>query len=380
MEYNADAEIIPLVCLHESDIEPEDTSSDEVITKPFDPGLIRVEPKPMTIDLLVNRIRENEIDMMPEFQRRAGIWKEDAQSRLIESLLIRFPLPAFYMDASDEDCWLVVDGLQRLTTIKRFVIDKSLKLVGLEFLSHLEGKTYDDLPRNFRRRISESQVTVYLIEKGTPPEVKFNIFKRINTGGLPLSAQEIRHALNQGPAAKLLEELATSEEFRHTTTFSVAADRMEDRECVLRYLAFKLSDPKDYTVKDLDSFLNDMMARMNKMSVVELNKLKSDFKRTMIAASVIFGNNAFRKKYQLNNQRFPINKALFESWTVNLDALSDESITKLMMNRDIVINKFMELMRDREFEASISLGTGNIRKVKKRFSSIKDLIAEVIND
>jgi hypothetical protein len=101
------------------------------------------------MDLLLNRIRHNELDLAPDFQRKAGIWKEDARSRLIESMLIRIPLPAFYMDATNEDSWLVVDGLQRLTTLKQFVIDKSLTLKGLDFLKFLEGKAYDELSRSY---------------------------------------------------------------------------------------------------------------------------------------------------------------------------------------------------------------------------------------
>lgn len=369
----------PQIWLGPSEVEPEDTTSDEVITKPFDPTLIRVEPKLMTMDLLIARMTQDEIDLIPDFQRRDDIWGEAAQSRLIESILIRIPLPAFYMDATNEDRWLVVDGLQRLSTIKRFVIEKNLKLTGLEFLTHFNGKGYDDLPRNFQRRIAETQVTIYLIEKGTPPGVKFNIFKRINTGGAPLTAQEIRHALNQGPATKLLARLATSDDFKRATDGGVNPKRMDDRECVLRFLAFVITPYTEYPVKkDLDEFLSDKMAEINSMNDVEQQRLEQRFVRAMKAAHEIFGRDAFRKKYSANGRRYFINKALFEAWSVNLDSLSDEDLAKIKSRKSQVVDGFIGLMLNRDFEAAVSSGTGDVRKVKERFGSIKNLLTEIL--
>jgi len=362
-------------------VEIEDTSGEEKITQPFDPSLIRVETRPMTIDLLVTRMREKELDLGTGFQRKAGIWKEDAQSRLIESILIRIPLPAFYLDATDDDKWLVVDGVQRLTTLRRFIIDEELRLIGLEFLDQLKGKNFDELPRNFQRRILETQVTVHLIEQGTPDEAKFNIFKRINTGGLPLSAQEIRHALNQGEATELLKKLANSEEFKKATDNGIRDERMADRECILRFLAFTITPYMKYEdskPKSFDSFLNDSMAKINKMKKSDIENLERRFLRAMRTALEIFGEYAFRKRYEINGRKNPINKALFESWSVNLNLLGDDEIECLIKRRDILNKKFIELMTKKDFNNAISQGTGSSSSVKIRFSEIEKLIKEVL--
>ncbi len=363
-----------------SGIEPEITESEDRITEPFDPTLIRVETKPLSMDLLISRIREKEIDLMPDFQRKAGIWSDAAQSRLIESMLIRIPLPAFYMDASDEDKWLVVDGLQRLTAINRFVIKKELKLTGLEFLNNLSGMVFDELPRNFQRRINETQVTVYLIEKDTPPEVKFNIFKRINTGGLPLSSQEIRHALNQGAATKMLKKLAGSDAFKKATDYGIRDHRMAAQECVLRFMAFTLRSYTSYKSKDFDNFLNTAMTTINNMKENDCMKLEESFVRSLNASRDIFGIYAFRKQYRKNAGRNPINKALFETWTVNLNNLDDVQFKELKGKKEELVNGFIELMNSKSgFDDAISQGTGNVAKVDLRFSKIEELIKEVLS-
>ncbi len=357
-------------------VEIEDAELSEPITSPFDPSLIRVVTRPMTIDLLISRMKEGEIDLTPGFQRKQGIWNDGAKSRLIESLLIRIPLPAFYFDATDDEKWIIVDGLQRLTSLSRFVIQQKLKLSGLEFLTEYEGKKYNELPRSLQRRINETQVTVYLIEKGTPPKVKFNLFRRINTGGLPLSAMEIRHALNQGKATKLLEKLSQSQEFRSATSNSIRDDRMADRECVLRFLAFTLTPYSDYK-GDLDTFLNSTMEALNDLPDSQVEKLKKRFLRAMKWAAEIFGKQAFRRP-SLEGRRSAINKSLFEVWSVNLDHLSDAELNRLVERKELLNQKFIELVSNQEFDNSISFATGFSNRVKTRFKEIEVIIQEVL--
>jgi hypothetical protein len=291
--------------------------------------------------------------------------------------LIRIPLPAFYIDATDEDKWLVVDGLQRLSALKQFMSDKTLRLCGLEYLNNFEGKTYDEIERRYQRRIEETQVTVYLIEKGTPPEVKYNIFKRINTGGLPMSPQELRHALNPGKATKFLAKLATSNEFKQVTKLSnLRKMRMDDREFILGFLAFNITSYQDERSEKRNLFLSKALYKVNNMSEYELQDIENNFKKAMVAAWEIFGKNAFRKISKHQTKMFPINKALFEVWSVNLSLLSDEQLDILKQHKEQLIEKFINYVdSDREFLISISQAA---EKIEYRFRIIEKIIQEVL--
>jgi type I restriction-modification system DNA methylase subunit len=360
-------------------VEPEQEDTNYMITEPFDPNLIRIRTERISLDGVISRLQHNEIDLAPAFQRMGGIWKDVAQSRLIESLLIRIPLPAFYMDATNEDQWQVIDGLQRLTALKRFVIDNTLKLRGLEFLK-LNGQSFNDLDRSLQRRINETQVTLYLVEQGTPDKVKFNIFKRINTGGIPLSGQEIRHALYQGPVTDFLRVLAASDEFKRATNNSVSPMRMADRECVLRFLSFAMIPYQEYgRSEDLDSFLIDRMISLNQMSSEQRTVLDNRFKKAMNRAYSVFAEKAFRKQFK-SGRVGPVSKALFEAWSVNLERLSDDEANVVTRRKGRLNNKFIELLADPNFDRAISYSTGNYGGVQYRFSSIERIIGEVLND
>lgn len=352
-------------------------SAPSPITKPFDPSKVDVDSRPFTLDLIIRRIREREIDLSPAFQRK-DVWSHAAKSRLIESILIRIPLPAFYVDSSNDDKWIVVDGVQRLTALREFVLDQTLSLTGLEFLSQLENQTYAQLPRDLRRRLEETQVTVYLIKAGTPENVKFNIFQRINTGGLPLSPQEIRHALNQGPAATMLASLAVSPEFLEATTGSIPDKRMADREAILRFLAFRMAGPAPDIEVNFDYFLHQAMKKLNNMSATDREKLSSSFKRAMSIASQTLGRLAFRRE-RPDRRRGPVNKALFDAWSVALAKLSDSQARSLISKSDTLQRSYEQLLHEPDFIIAISQGTADPRKISLRFERVQQLITDVLN-
>lgn len=365
----------------------EDDSLDSpAIDEPFNPSQIQVIHRAMTMDLLMRRIKTNAMDLHPDFQRNEGAWSKVAKSRLIESLLIRIPVPAFYFDASDDDNWIVIDGLQRLSTVRDFVVG-DMRLVGLEFLHNLEGKKYSELTPSLQRRIDETEVVCYVILPGTPPRVKFDIFRRINTGGEPLSPQEIRHALNVGICTDLLKTLAESESFLAATTNGVQKKRMSDRECVMRYLAFRDMDVSKYEKNDFNSFLNDAMRHFNEEHSGEtldsptIRDIAADFCSIMDFARKLFGDQAFRKSISRRDVRNPVNKSLFEAWSVNLHRLDSNERDLLLQRKDSLLPSFRaRLENDDEFQQSVTQGTGSIARVHKRFETVRQIIREILDD
>ncbi|MFD6731152.1 DUF262 domain-containing protein [Micromonospora aurantiaca] len=361
-----------------------DQSIDAIHT-PFDPERIDVVTRNTTVDLLLSRIRTGRVDLQPDFQRQAGIWKAMAKSRLIESLLLRIPLPTFYAAEGEDEAWAMVDGIQRLTTIAEFIEPKAigrdpLRLVNLEYLgAEYDGRTFDELPGRLQTRLRETELIVHLIRRGTPEEVKFNIFARINTGGLPLSRQELRHALIPGKGREILRDWAESDFFRSATRDSVRSERMVDREMILRFIAFRLTSPYDYDHDDFDRFLRESMGTLNTLPASQVDQLWNEFGLAMMAARNIFGPYAFRKRDRSGgSRRMPINKALFEAISVNLAELGGPGMATLMDRRQRVEDEFIGLMSDVDFQGAISQGTGDPGKVRIRFGIIREVFESVM--
>lgn len=368
-----------------SDIEIEKEDFGPEIETPFDPRLIRIRTSPFTLGQLVDKIENDEVNFKTPFQRKSGLWDPTKQSRLIESVLLRLPLPAFYFDEQKSEnniigaeFWNVIDGLQRCSVFEKFIVKKDMPLINLEFLKQFETKTYNTLPSALQRRIMQTPLTIYVVESGTPEEVKLNIFKRINTGGLVLSPQEIRHAMNQGIPADFVEELAATDSFKEATCYKIKSERMEDCDFVTRFVSFYLLSYTSYT-PDMDSFMHKGMKAISKTSKNERDEILNAFDKAMKMAIKIFGDDAFRKRAYVEDRRKPINKPLFEVLSVLFSKLTDEERNFLVKYKELFKEKFMQLNRDRSFIYAISSGTSQRESVKKRFESINDIINETLN-
>lgn len=358
---------------------------DTTITIPFNPSDIKMDTQTVNLGSVVEMLKFGEINMKPDFQRSADLWNEKQKSRLIESILLGIPLPSFYFNEDSYGNWEVIDGLQRLCSLKDYIIDKKLKLRDLEFLGKkYNGTVYSELSREDQRRINGHKVTLNVINKGTPKKVKYVIFKRVNTAGLQLTPQEMRHALNQGVPADFIAELATLKEFKKATDSKISTKRMEDRDFTNRFVAFYLAGSSEKLKKiyegELDGFLNSALETLEKISETELNKVREDFIASMCIAYQIFGNDAFRKRYSNEDTRNPISKAVFDSVSVNLAWIGSEKRAKLIKLRNVFKKGLIELFNNSKFDSAISTGTGQKGNVQTRFEEVEKLIKRVIEN
>ncbi len=376
-----------------SELEASDNINSSAIKTQIDTQKIKIIVETKTIDAIVARLRNGEVDLFTPFQRKNNLWKDEVKSRLIESMLLRFPLPDFYFDTSNDNKWLVVDGLQRLSTIKSFVLDK-MHLKGLEILTNTDtekgevfiGKTFDDLSRPMQRRILETQITCHLILEGTPQEVKYNLFKRINTGGLLLNPMEIRHALNQkGNALNCLKaitgEMENFEDDRLLPTvfnkyIKIKNERMEGREMALRYIAFSLTPYKDYQ-PPFSAFLDRAMEKLDGMGNWDF--LLKNLENSLELADFLFENHIFSRSIAGNTLSSALNSALFEVWTVLLSKLSATEQGMIRKNKDAIIQDYKRLLSSNDFAKSVGSATADKKSVITRFSLIATLVNQYKN-
>lgn len=371
----------------EPDLEDED-KDEATLLKPWDPKQIRITTKTFSIREVFSQIELGEIDLAPDFQR-SFVWGRKKQVLLIESIILGIPLPAFYFNQDEAGEYQVIDGVQRLTTIKMFMTNQlSLEETHLAYLKQLTGHNFDSLDAPIRRRFAGTQIVAHVIEPQTPNELKFDIFYRVNTGGEPLSAQEIRHCMSKEPSRELLGQLVADPAFDVATAYTFFrrgpdghpvrdSRRMADRELALRFCAFRLSTISSYErANSLDGFLLDFTRLIDtELTSSDLDELRAAFGRAMSNSAVILGEAAFRRWAPNAPRRGPINRAVFESQAL---ALADYSLDQLLPHRDEIRTAFRRLFDVPGYDSAVRFGTGDPRKLERRLETTRSVLKEIV--
>ncbi|CDG99791.1 DUF262 domain-containing protein [Xenorhabdus bovienii] len=375
-------------------------------------NILKIRQLTPVLSLIFDRLKFKEIELQPDFQRKDRIWENDKKSKLIESILMGLPLPVFYFAEKPDSTWIVVDGLQRITSVYDYMIG-DFKLEKLKVLKDgYNGKKFNELSRTDQRKIREYPITVHLIdlpqEEGNTMIVE--LFHRINTYGAKLSDQEIRSALNQGTSVKFLRYVAASKEFKQATRYKIRSDRQKDMGLCLSSLAFMILGYKKFDHVSYDSYLSEAMIEMNKYQLKLINdamlddgeslvtggtssqylKLMNKFYRGLTLSNKIFGEIAFRKERTESN-RSPISKSLFEILVTCLSELDDAQAKIVIEKNDELIDTFYNAIRNdseeyakwdsarykdekRGFLYSISTSTGKKVTIKYRFEAFIEIL------
>ncbi|KJF97406.1 DUF262 domain-containing protein [Photobacterium leiognathi] len=340
---------------------------------------VRIAKDSYSVFEFLRQEKKGSLVLAPDFQRN-DVWNAQRQSELIESIIMGIPIPVIYLFENHEGKRQIIDGKQRTTALKKF-INNQFPLKHLMMLSDLNGSRFDDIPPLLQAKLEDYQLNVYIIQPPTPEYVKFNIFERVNRGGMNLNKQEMRHALYQGKCTLLIEELANSSQFKNATGNGVNPDRMRDRYLVLRFIAFYLLvlnklPPNIQYRSDIDSFLASVMIFINSIATDALiEEIKQWCLIGMERVYEVVGSEAYRfaPKYEGGNRR-PINMGLFEMLTftfcyVDVDALNYEKA-------NILVKQYKA---DIDSEGYLSGSMDTLGYVELRFDTAHE-IAEGLNN
>ena len=336
---------------------------------PINEVLVRQESR--TIHDVIRRIQKGTYIMDPDFQREF-LWPEDKQSKLIESVIMRVPLPVFYMAENENGKMVVVDGLQRLTTFVRFVKDKlALKLPDRK---EFHRKKFSNLHPKLQNRIEDANLIFYTIDSKVPEAVRFDIFDRVNSGE-PLTRQQMRNCLYQGPATKFLKEEARTEVFLEATGRSLNPKTMRDREFVNRFCAFQILELSEYN-GDMDRFLAEVLKKMNSMEESELSRLSSELHTGMVNNYAIFRQHAFRKHESDQERRSVLNASLWDVLSTGLSRVDQDQASERAPELRRAIQKLFE---DEDFNKAITYATNDTKRIQHRFDVVEALLKKVFD-
>ena len=337
---------------------------------PLNRVLIRNENR--TVHDVLRRIDQGHYIMNPDFQRDF-VWDVTKQSKLIESVLMRIPLPVLYLAEDAKGDMIVVDGLQRLSTFHAFV-GGNLRL-RLNQQPELHGKKFGDLDARLQNRIEDCNLILYVIDSKVPERARLDIFERVNSG-VPLTRQQMRNSLYNGPGTRFLRNETETPLFLKSTGRSLRKDTMRDREFVNRFCAFQLF-PLDKYRGEMDNFLADALIEMNRMDEKYLAELSAQFRTALKNNFCVFEQHAFRKRQRDQEHRSVINASMWDVMTTGLSRIDTHTVST---RADALREGVYRLMEDDDFIASITYGTNDTRRVTARFEIAEGLFKEVFGD
>lgn len=338
---------------------------------PLDDVMVRNETR--TVGEIVKRINNGRYIMDPDFQRDL-MWNISQQSKLIESCIMRIPLPVIYVAENSDGRITVVDGLQRLSTFKRFLSDE-FRLAKIGNDHPLDGKRFSDLPIQLQERVEDTQLTLHILDRSAPERARLDIFERVNSG-VGLTRQQMRNAIYSGAGTRWLSRMASHDSFLRATGRSLNPKTMRDREAINRFAAFHLLGWRSYDNGDMDGFLARGIYRLDSLDEEEIHDISQVFTDSMCRNYRLFGAHAFRRSLIEQHddvRRMVLNIALFDVLSCLFLRISEDTVTSY---GDRIRIRIVNLIKNKDFNNAIRYSTNSTHQVVTRFEMIQESCSE----
>lgn len=314
----------------------------------------------ITVKEIINMVAEQIIDIAPEYQRLFQ-WRDDRQSKFIESVLLGIPIPSLFMATNQDGTWEVIDGVQRISTLIRFsdnqeakkragITTGNLVLKGLEKLDTFNDKGFADIPKNIQMNYNLKPIKVTTLSDKSDKKVRFDLFERLNTGGLKLSDQEIRNCIYKGEFRDFVKALAKDGNFRKVVKLPVnKEDNATYEELVLKFFAY-LNDEKHFVHSVVD-FLNDYMDKATKQFDYAKNRRIFEYVFSTLATALPHG---IRRK-----AKTPV---------ILYEAISVGAARAYMKNKKIDTTDLNKWMVSKELETLTTGATNSQKMLRERIN------------
>ncbi|HEY0983586.1 DUF262 domain-containing protein [Schlesneria sp.] len=335
---------------------------DSILNIPPEQRRLHTETVDYSVDTIVAALRSGAIKI-PVFQRRY-VWTNAQASRLIESLIIQCPIPVVYLSQGSDEVYQVVDGNQRLNSLLRF-LENDFKLTGLTAYPELEGNSFSELDPRFQRHIVNRTVRCLIILKDTHPQVKFDVFERLNSGAVQLTAQELRHGIYHGDAIRLAGECAKSKTFQKLVSVS-QNKRMKLEELVIRF--WSLAEGYQQYRKPLSAFLNRYCESHRSLNKSDQSRITELFSSTVNEVSSLFGDLAFAVFDENAGVLSRFNAAVYDCQMVGVGTLLERP-NRLRLSRKAARERMISLFNNSDFQNMISRATSDDKNVKGRIDA-----------
>jgi len=345
-------------------------------TEPRDPDEIPVRDRKLAtqsydlvVESLIKQIGGGTIFLRPlserpDFQRRY-VWNDKLASRLIESILLNVPIPPCYLSQNDNFELDVIDGQQRLFSIYRF-LDNQFPLIDLEILTELNGLRFHEISSRLQRQLQTHTLRCVLITNESHPEIKFDVFQRLNTNTVPLNAQELRNCIYRGALNDLLKEAVTYKPWLEILNKKKPDKRMRDEELALRFFAFQIRGLSSYRTPQ-KHWLNEVAKAGRKYSKNEIAKLKKVWEYAVDTSLIWFkSSECFRRENSSS-----INRALFDLVMLSAAKTPAGLATK---NREAIRSSIKKILKNDEFSDLISRAVDHTKRTKRRFALWKEIV------